>query len=153
MRRVIVGLTVSAVVLGAWSSAALARINPCLLTPVDIDDAIGVEVTKEFEGVAECSYVSAAGRGDGASVAIQLLESESKKDAKAAYRDQRSLVTRPRRVDDVGNAAFYSYDVGDLVVVRKGTTIVSVTLLVFGEELDPHRDDVIALAQAAVANL
>jgi hypothetical protein len=97
--------------------------------------------------------VSAAGRDDGASVAIQVLESESKKDAKAAYRDQRSLVTRPKRVDDVGNAAFYSHDVGDLAVVRKGTTIVSVTLLVFGEELDPHRDDVIALAQAAVANL
>ncbi|MBM3673023.1 MAG: hypothetical protein FJW86_12705 [Actinobacteria bacterium] len=154
MEVLIAGLIVTTTVLGAWNAAAIARIEPCLLTPADIEDAIGIEVEQEFEGLAECSYVSESGEaGEAASVRIQLSENESKKDATRTYKDQRFLVTRTERVDDVGNAAFYSFDLGDMVVFRKGTTVVSLGLLIFGEELDPHRDEVIALAQAAADKL
>ena len=154
MRRVFVGLIVSAVVLGVWSTSALARIEPCLLTPADIEDAIGIEMEQEFDGLAECSYVSAPGdAGEAGSVGILLSENESKKEAKAVYKDQRFLVTQAERVRGVGNAAFYSYELGDMIVFRKGTTVVQLSLLIFGEELDSHRDEVIALAQAAADKL
>ena len=154
MRRVFVGLIVSAVVLGVWSTSALARIEPCLLTPADIEDAIGIEMEQEFDGLAECSYVSAPGdAGEAGSVGILLSENESKKEAKAVYKDQRFLVTQAERVRGVGNAAFYTASIGDMVVFRKGATVVTVTLLVFGDELDPHRDDAVALAEIAAEGI
>jgi hypothetical protein len=149
MRATVAGLVSGVLASLVWAAPAAARIDPCLLTPEGIEDVVGVAVVRELRGVAECSFVSEAGPENGVSVAITLLEAESKKDAKQVFKEQRVFAPDRERVRGVADAAFYTASIGDVVVFRKGATVVTVTLLVFGDELDPHRDDAVALAEMA----
>lgn len=153
MRRAVVVLVSGVLASLVGARPAAARIDPCLLTPAAIEDVVGVAVARELRGVAECSYVSEAGPEGGVSVAITLLEAESKKDAKQVFKEQQTFAPDRERVRSVGNAAFYTASIGDMVVFRKGATVVTVTLLVFGDELDPHRDDAVALAEIAAEGI
>jgi hypothetical protein len=157
MRGVIRIAAVCVLTTALWVAPAGAqdeeRINPCLLTPEQIEDTVGIEVAQDFRGVAECSYATETPGEEGATVGITLLEAESKKEAKQVFKEQKSFMPDNERLKGIGNAAFYSYALGDTVVFRKGATVVSISLLVYTEEFESHQDEVVTLAEIAADNV
>jgi hypothetical protein len=156
MLRFLGALILCAVVGVLGASPAVARVEPCLVTSAQIEDAIGIELVQEFAGAQECSYISIEGEGPPVGLGILVGESPTKAEAKRLFKDQKAIVTDVRAVKGVGNAAFTSKGLGDagvMVAFRKGLVVATITVLVFDESPSPDRDQLIELGKAAAKNV
>lgn len=147
---------------GLGATAHAATVDPCaLVTPADIQAAGGPAFAPGTPEAAPgkpaaCRFL--IGVSPPATFDTEVTAAPTAKAAKGAYKRSKNsdLASAPVKVKGVGNEAYYTTDIGDILRFRKGKTYVTLRLVVFGDDAVVHfvgADAMTTLGKVAVAKL